>query len=69
MDELSSYLILIRGLVEESELNATSPLQAAVIEINATTTLLSVDTDQSGLVGLLRHLHGHGFVILSVNCK
>jgi hypothetical protein len=32
-------------------------------------TLFTVCTDQSGLIGLMRHLHGLGFVFLSVNCE
>jgi hypothetical protein len=29
-------------------------------------TRISVCTDQSGLIGLMRHLHGIGLVVLSV---
>jgi hypothetical protein len=29
-------------------------------------TLLCLKTDQAGLIGLLRHLHGRGFVLLSI---
>ena len=30
-------------------------------------TLVAVCTDQSGLIGLMRHLHGRGLVLLSVH--
>ena len=33
----------------------------------ANATLFTVRTDQSGLVGLLRHLHGPGFMLLCVS--
>jgi hypothetical protein len=33
------------------------------------TTLLTVRTDQSGMIGLIRHLHGLGLMLLSVNCQ
>lgn len=69
MDERCNYLIRIGEQVKEGELNATSPLRVAVVEIDAATTLLSLCTDQSGLIGLLRHLHGQGHVLLSVTCE
>ena len=34
--------------------------------MNPAATLLTTCTDQSGLIGLIRHLHGHGFVLQSV---
>ena len=39
-----------------------SPVQA-----EAATTRVTVSTDQAGLIGLMRHLHGLGFQFLSVN--
>jgi hypothetical protein len=33
------------------------------------TTLSAVVTDQAGLVGLIRHLHGLGIVLLSIERK
>ena len=38
-----------------------------VVRAASEATLLSIGTDQSGLIGLIRHLHGLGFVLLSVN--
>jgi hypothetical protein len=29
-------------------------------------TRLSIRTDQSGIVGVIRHLHGQGFVLLAM---
>jgi hypothetical protein len=69
MDSNCNYLIQIAGQIQEDELNATSPRQVAVVEVGATTTQIAVSTDQSGLIGLLRHLHGQGFILLSVNCE
>ena len=60
------YQIEVRGQVSDSELNAMSPLQTRVMPKDTATTLLTVHTDQAGLIGLLRHLHGRGFVFLSV---
>ncbi len=69
MNDICTYHIQIRGQAEESEINAMSPLQMTVVRVNQAATLFSVCTDQSGLIGLLRHLHGLGFVFLSVNCE
>jgi hypothetical protein len=66
MDDICAYLIQLRGRVDEAEINAMSPLQLTVKEVDVASTLLTVNTDQSGLIGLMRHLHGLGFVFLSV---
>ena len=66
MDELCTYHIQLHGRVDEDEMNAMSPAQMTVIRTDAAATLLAVSTDQSGLIGLMRHLHGLGFVFLSM---
>lgn len=65
MDDLYSYHIQIAGQASEADINAASPLRLSV-EQSSSTTLLTVHTDQSGLIGLIRHLHGLGFVLLSI---
>lgn len=67
MHEPCLYQIEVRGQVSESDLNAMSPLRTTVVHVDAAATLLTIHTDQSGLIGLLRHLHGLGFVFLSVH--
>jgi hypothetical protein len=69
MNDICTYHIQIRGQVDEDEINATSPLQMTVVRVDAASTLLTVPTDQSGLIGLMRHLHGLGFVFRSINCE
>ena len=69
MNDMCVYLIRLRGQVDEDEINVMSPLQMMVKEMDAAATLLTVSTDQSGLIGLMRHLHGLGFVFLSVKCE
>ena len=66
MDELCTYRIEVRGQADEYDLNAISPLQMTVVRVDTIATLFTVCTDQSGLVGLMRHLHGRGLVLLSV---
>jgi hypothetical protein len=69
MDSNCNYLIRIEGQVQEDELNATSPRQVTIVEIGTSATQIAVCTDQSGLIGVLRHLHGQGIILLSVNCE
>jgi hypothetical protein len=68
-DIFRTYQIEVQGEVNEETFNATSPLQVMVLEMDTEVTRLAVRTDQSGLIGLLRHLHGQGFVLKSVYRK
>ena len=67
MNDRCIYHIQLRGQVDEGEINAMSPFRMTVKRTDAASTLFAVCTDQSGLVGLLRHLHGLGLVFLSVS--
>ncbi len=67
MNALGKYGIQVDGRVNANELNALSPLEISLERVDAESTWLTVLTDQSGLIGLLRHLHGLGFVLLSVD--
>ncbi len=67
MNDLCKYGIQVDERVDGNELNALSPLEIRVERVEAKSTWLSVLTDQSGLIGLMRHLHGLGFVLLAVN--
>ncbi|MGE5603220.1 MAG: hypothetical protein ACM30E_09220 [Nitrososphaerales archaeon] len=60
------YRIELCGEADEAELNAISPLRVSIELTDSGSSLLTVCTDQSGLVGLMRHLHGLGFVFLSM---
>lgn len=66
MHENCTYQIEVRGQVDENDLNVMSPLQVMVVGTDPRATLISVRADQSGLVGLMRHLHGRGFELLSL---
>ena len=67
MDDLACYTIVVRDPVSETDLNRLSPVQVAVVQIDPAATHLSVQTDQSGIIGLMRHLHALGFVILAMS--
>lgn len=66
MHDICTYWIEVRGEVDESNLNAMSPHKMAVVQTDPAVTLITIDADQSGLIGLMRHLHGRGFVLWSL---
>ncbi len=66
MYDVSTYYIEIRGAVDEGAFNALSPLRATVVRTDPSAPLFTVTADQAGLIGLLRYLHGQGFVLLSL---
>ena len=69
MQEVYTYDIEVQGQVNEDEFNVISPLRVTVRRANTASTLLTLHADQSGLVGLIRHLHHQGFVLLSLSRK
>jgi hypothetical protein len=66
MDDMCLYHIQLRGQIDEAEVNPMSPLEMTRQQLDTAGTCFSVHTDQSGLVGLLRHLHDRGFLFLSL---
>ena len=66
MKDICTYLLKLRGQVNEGEVNAMSPIQMKVKHVDAEGTLFTLCTDQSGLVGLMSYLHGLGFTFLSL---
>lgn len=66
MNDTTTYLIQLRGHVDEREINGMSPLAMTVEWVDDGVTTAIARSDQAGLVGLLRHLHGLGFVFLSI---
>jgi hypothetical protein len=66
MKDVHTYQIKMEGRVDEDDVNAMSPLRVTVRRRDEAATLLTARTDQAGLIGLLRHLHGRGDVLLSV---
>ena len=65
MDEVCTYHIEVRDQVDESDFNAASPLQIIVVQVGPAATQFTICTDQAGLVGMIRYLHRHGFVLQS----
>jgi hypothetical protein len=69
MPDQHTYLIELQGSVEVDELNARAPLKILPVRADSATTLISATSDQAGLIGLLRHLHGLGFQFISITCE
>jgi len=69
MDDILTYQIEVRGQVNQDELNAISPIEIKVVRTDPSVTKFTITTDQSGLIGLMRHLNGRGFVLLSIICN
>lgn len=69
MQEICTYHIEVQGQVNENEVNTMSPLEMSMVREGPTCTVFVAQTDQSGLIGLIRHLHGLGFVLLSLTRK
>ncbi len=64
---MNIYQIRIRGTVDVTELNSMSPQQMTIIRTTQEATEMMICSDQSGLMGLLRHLHSLGFEFLSLS--
>jgi hypothetical protein len=67
VDDLACYQIVVRDPVSERDLNRLSPIQVVVAQVDPAATRLSIQTDQSGIIGLMRHLHALGFVIVAMS--
>jgi hypothetical protein len=68
MQDHCAYHIEVLGQVDENDFNQMSPLEIRVVRVDEAAAQFVICTDQSGLIGLLRHLHGRGYVLLSVIC-
>jgi hypothetical protein len=67
MHDVCTYTIQLRGQVNEGEINAFGPLQMTVEKAGVEATWFTIHTDQSGLIGLMCHLHGLGFIFQSMD--
>jgi hypothetical protein len=63
---ICTYHLAVREQVDEETFNATSPYPIKVVRTDLAGTRFTTQADQSGLIGLIRQLHGQGLVLLSV---
>ncbi len=69
LDESADYIIKVQGHIDASLADWFGPLDivTAADEGEQVITILSGTlADQAGLLGLIRHLHGLGVVLLSI---
>ncbi len=69
LDQPAAYVVKIQGSVDVQLADWLGPMEIdshIADGERGITTLARVVTDQAGIVGLIRHLHGLGIVLLSV---
>lgn len=69
LDEPAGYEVTIQGCISKELLDESGPVQISEVRVDTArgiTTLAGVFTDQVGMVGLIRHLHGLGIVLLAL---
>jgi len=67
--DVRTWRIRIHGKVEEEDIRPTSPVWFSIEQAEPAGTWLSLEADQSGIVGLIRHLHALGLVLISMSCS
>lgn len=68
-NDVRTYRIKIHGRVEEEDIHPTSPLQFRIEQAEEPNTAIMLQTDQSGIIGLIRHLHSLGLMLISMSCS
>lgn len=63
---MNMYQIKINGRVDIKDLNPMSPHQMSLIRNDPDATWISINTDQSGMVGLISRLHHLGLTLLMI---
>ena len=66
MEETQIYRSVVRGELQAADVRTIGPHGLAVEPAGVGYTRLSVCTDQAGLVGLIRFLHGMGLALVSL---
>lgn len=69
LDERTRYTITVEGPIDPNLADWCGPLTIATApgpDEGTVTTLSGINADQAGLVGIIRHLHGLGIVLLTV---
>ena len=66
--DLRCYQIKISGQLDGDFVTFYCPPETTLQHENDMTVLSDIHTDQSGILGLIRHLHNLGYTILSMNC-
>ncbi|MEA4906050.1 MAG: hypothetical protein GYA17_05950 [Chloroflexi bacterium] len=63
MGDAGIYYIRVRGLLAAGDIEPFSPPGLHIAPLGEEGSLLSVCTDQAGVIGLIRSLHGMGIIL------
>ncbi len=69
LEERTRYTVTVEGTVDANLADWCGPLTITTAQRpdeGTVTTLSGIIADQAGLVGIIRHLHGLGIVLLTV---
>ncbi len=66
INDVHRYQIQIKGQIKAEDITRTSPLEFSIDQSGEENTTITLITDQSGMIGLIRHLHGLGLMLLAV---
>lgn len=68
LNSQNTYEIQIYGQLDDSWLGwfGDTNVRVEILGSSEMTTFSNVVMDQAGLVGLIRRLHGHGIVLISI---
>lgn len=72
LNSQNRYEIKVHGQLDESWLSwfGEAKVHSEILaDNNQVTTFSDVVMDQAGLVGLIRRLHGHGIVLISIRIE
>lgn len=68
-DDLRTYRLTLRGTVDEEFVAAYCPAGTLLGHEGDAACLSDIQADQSGIVGLMRHLHNLGCTILALDSQ
>lgn len=66
MQHICRYHIEVRSDLDEDAFNIASPVHIKLVEQSPDSARFMILADQSGLIGLIRHLHRQGIPLLSI---
>ena len=67
--DLRCYMLKLKGTLDDDFVTSFCPAETIVLHEDGTISLSNISTDQSGIIGLIRHLHNLGCTIMSLNSQ
>jgi hypothetical protein len=66
IQNICTYKIKVQNTLEPNVFNVGSPIKIELLHSEENSTLFAAQTDQPGVIGLIRYLHNQGYLILLV---